>query len=436
MNVLPKWSLLCFACTVFLAMSISRSHAENGINFISGQDWQRVKALAKDRHKYIFVDCYATWCGPCKKMDRNIYSNSEIGSIVNERFVAVKIQMDTTSNDNEVVKNWYHCAREFTTLFKINSFPTYLIFSPDGNIVHKDVGYKDMNDFKKLLADGQDSSRQYYSLLAQNEKGDKDYSKYNYLMNLTAKFSDGGLFQTLSRDYLQNYLYKLDNSELYTSDRLYFIGDMIKASRDQGFSLFYSHEKEVDQILKEPGYAEKIVGTIILNEDIYPKLWDSVRELTAMPSWRRISRSIEQKYNSKYAEATLLDAKIEWYSKLKDWDNISRYKLDKLGRNFADGIDTSLVGIANANNILYLDVLMHCNDKKLLSKAIKIQKVILRLYPGIANFIDTYANLLYKSGKLKQARDWEHRACSLRPKDRGIGINYEKMIKGEPTWVN
>ncbi len=36
------------------------------IHFENGLSWEQIKEKAKAEHKYIFVDCYATWCGPCK----------------------------------------------------------------------------------------------------------------------------------------------------------------------------------------------------------------------------------------------------------------------------------------------------------------------------------------------------------------------------------
>ena len=39
-----------------------------GIQWIERPNWQSVKEKAKQENKYIFIDAYATWCGPCKIM--------------------------------------------------------------------------------------------------------------------------------------------------------------------------------------------------------------------------------------------------------------------------------------------------------------------------------------------------------------------------------
>jgi len=43
--------------------------AQRGVEFDRDLTWQQVKLKAKAENKYIFMDCYATWCGPCKKME-------------------------------------------------------------------------------------------------------------------------------------------------------------------------------------------------------------------------------------------------------------------------------------------------------------------------------------------------------------------------------
>ena len=48
------------------------SQQYKGIHFEQGLSWKDILAKAKAEHKYIFVDCYATWCGPCKYMDKNV----------------------------------------------------------------------------------------------------------------------------------------------------------------------------------------------------------------------------------------------------------------------------------------------------------------------------------------------------------------------------
>ncbi len=69
---------------------------EEGIAFEEGLSWQQVKEKALAANKHIFLDIFATWCGPCKQMDKQVYPNDTVGRFMNARFISVKVQMDST----------------------------------------------------------------------------------------------------------------------------------------------------------------------------------------------------------------------------------------------------------------------------------------------------------------------------------------------------
>src|SRR5882724_7685125 len=97
---------------------------------------------AKATQKYIFVDCYATWCGPCKTMDNKIYPLESIGEYFNDKFISLKVQMDTSRQDNDEVKNGYADAHDLKSQYQIGILPTFLFFSPEGKLVHRAFGLK------------------------------------------------------------------------------------------------------------------------------------------------------------------------------------------------------------------------------------------------------------------------------------------------------
>ena len=48
-----------------------------GIVFAEGLSWETVLQKAKQENKYIFMDCYTTWCGPCKMLAKNVFPREE-----------------------------------------------------------------------------------------------------------------------------------------------------------------------------------------------------------------------------------------------------------------------------------------------------------------------------------------------------------------------
>src|SRR5687768_11668505 len=101
---MKRFFCLLILCLPFITIA---QDAETGIKWTTGLSWQQVKQKAKTENKYIFLDCFTTWCGPCKVMDNNVYPNDSVGKYFNSKFISVRVQMDKTKKDNEQIQKWY-----------------------------------------------------------------------------------------------------------------------------------------------------------------------------------------------------------------------------------------------------------------------------------------------------------------------------------------
>lgn len=192
--------------------------SSKGIKWTTGLSWEEMKQKAKAENKYIFVDCFATWCVPCKAMDKDVYTNDTVAQLVNEKFISVKVQMDKTENDPAFIKKWYYTASGIKSHYNVNAFPTFLFFSPDGIPLHKGVGYKSTGQFISLVHDMFSPDKQYYSVLRSFKPGTMDTAD---MKGLARSFinSDKVLAGRIAVDYLS----RIDSSELTTSDNLQFM---------------------------------------------------------------------------------------------------------------------------------------------------------------------------------------------------------------------
>lgn len=105
-----------------------------GIKFFHGS-LKEAKAKAKKENKLIFIDCYTTWCGPCKSMAKKTFVNKEVGEYYNKNFICLK--MDMESGEGPTVASNY----------AVEAYPTYLFLDSKGEVKHRDLGYIDATRF-------------------------------------------------------------------------------------------------------------------------------------------------------------------------------------------------------------------------------------------------------------------------------------------------
>ncbi|MEZ4982778.1 MAG: thioredoxin family protein [Saprospiraceae bacterium] len=68
-------SILSSVFLSFLTLSVS---AQSEINF--HKDWNEAMAEAAKTNKLIFMDAYTTWCGPCKMMSKNVFTEGKVAA--------------------------------------------------------------------------------------------------------------------------------------------------------------------------------------------------------------------------------------------------------------------------------------------------------------------------------------------------------------------
>jgi thioredoxin-related protein len=113
---------------------------------------------AKAQNKKVIVDVYTDWCGWCKKMDRDTYSNTEIKQLITDNFIYVKLDAESDAKFEYNGKTYK--SSEIAALFEVSGYPTTIFLDPDGKVIEFKYdryrmnnlpGYYDADDFKKVL---------------------------------------------------------------------------------------------------------------------------------------------------------------------------------------------------------------------------------------------------------------------------------------------
>lgn len=115
------------------------------VAFFEGS-YEGLKKKAKDYKKNYFIDFHTDWCGFCKKMDATTFQNQEIGKVVNEGFMAIKLNAEKEGN-------------ALAQKLNVNGYPTVVFFNYKGELLGVHPGYKSAGEFKLLLDRYQSESK-------------------------------------------------------------------------------------------------------------------------------------------------------------------------------------------------------------------------------------------------------------------------------------
>jgi thiol:disulfide interchange protein len=131
--------LLLGSLTIFAAnWNAADPHLKTAIEF-SNSSWSDIIKQAKTENKVIFLDIYATWCGPCKQLKKNTFTDNEVGAYFNANFI--NATFDAEFGEGIIL------AQQFS----VHAYPTMLFINPDGSVRQTVIGYRSAN---QLLREG------------------------------------------------------------------------------------------------------------------------------------------------------------------------------------------------------------------------------------------------------------------------------------------
>ncbi|MDB5153869.1 MAG: thioredoxin domain protein [Mucilaginibacter sp.] len=131
--------LVAICCLIVggTAMAQNKRAAKEKINF-TDEKWADVLKLAKQKGQAIFVDAYASWCGPCKDLKAQTFTNAKVAAYFNAHFINVSLDMEKGE------------GVQFADQFAVDSYPTLLFIDDSGQILRKSEGFLDAGQLLEL----------------------------------------------------------------------------------------------------------------------------------------------------------------------------------------------------------------------------------------------------------------------------------------------
>lgn len=143
-----------------------------------GTTLEQASEKAKKENKLIFLDCYTSWCGPCKKMARDVFPQEQVGAYMNPKFVSIQLDMES------------EYGAPLAKKLQIQAYPTFVIFNAYAQEIGRFLGGSEAEEFIKSVEEkSKDNSSA--ELQARWQNGDRDPQfLQDYLASLSASYKN------------------------------------------------------------------------------------------------------------------------------------------------------------------------------------------------------------------------------------------------------
>ncbi len=391
-----KFTTLLFILFCSSAMLFANDKTEEaggeGIQFFEGS-WKETLAESKRTGKLIFIDAYTSWCGPCKKMAKQIFPLKEVGDFYNKNFVNAKFDME--KGDGRKVRQEYN----------VNAFPTFLFVDGDGKLHFKSKGGKPADRFiqmGKTALSKVDYSGQYAE---KYEEGDRDPELlYNYAYSLMKSNKSS---VKIANEYLQT------QKDLSSEKNLNFILDLATESDSRIFGLLIKNRAKLEQLRSAALVRDKIEAAC----------------------WKTVDKAVEFNSGGLLAEAKM-SMKKHYPDKATTFAAESDIKFAqgvKNGPLYTKACDKYLKKIAKNNsaehNRLAKEAISAFADNKAVMAKVEKWAAKAAKYGGLYDYQLTYARALLKNGKSDAAKKALQLAIDLGKKQNKNTKDAEGMLK-------
>ena len=220
--------IVCLAATLAFGQGISFEEVT----------WQEALDKAKTENKLLFVDAYAKWCGPCKKMAKYEFTKVEVGEFYNANFVNLKLDMETAN------------GRTFDAQYPVSAYPTMLFLDGDGKVVKKIKGGKKGDQLIKMGKNVLGSHDFSGDWRVKYDEGDRSYETvFNYVKTLN---QSGKPSLKIANEYLKS------DAKMTDAERFAFKVEALSEADSKLYDEVVSQKSEAIALIGEEQYNSKI----------------------------------------------------------------------------------------------------------------------------------------------------------------------------------
>ncbi|TXF79570.1 thioredoxin fold domain-containing protein [Chryseobacterium sp.] len=218
----------------FLIITIS---AQQSISFQS-LTFNELIAKAKKENKLLFIDAYADWCGPCKLMEKNVFTKPTVANYYNTSFVNARFDMEKGE------------GRDIAAKYGVRAYPTYLFINGDGQLISQNMGYMVEEVFLSLGKEANSPNNIKGSMKERFEKGEDspEFLLNAMKLNMNTDFD-------FAKKASEKYFMTRKKGEL-TKDEVGYLLYFIKSAEDPNYKIFKTRKEEIVKFLPAETYTQ------------------------------------------------------------------------------------------------------------------------------------------------------------------------------------
>ncbi|HMV14715.1 MAG TPA: thioredoxin family protein [Chitinophagales bacterium] len=376
---------------IFVCMSTLTFAEDTGMQFENGASWQQILDKAKKENKFIFLDAYASWCGPCKWMAKEVFPKPEVGEALNPNYVNAKIDMEKGE------------GIELAKKYNVRSYPTYLFFDANGELVHRSLGSMPAADFITLCNNTLDPEMQFITLKKKYESGVRDTAFLrNFVENANNAQDESA--QPALKDYLQQSNYNL------SPDNIRLISLLTNSIHDTGYAILQDNKTLFYETL----------GIKNVDNQIEELVWIEAKKASKKGTDKEAFKKIIQQYLPEKTEILCAEFELSLLKRAANWKAYLPKALafaDKFCKNDFERLN-SIAGTLWENY----------KDKTTLGKALQFALRSVELNSNFDNN-DTVARLYQKLNNKSSAKKYAEISLALAQKEGIDTFSIEELLK-------
>lgn len=370
-----------FVIALLLSIRTVATHAEEGIVFFNGT-FPEALAKAKEQNKLVFMDCFTTWCGPCKWMAAHVFTDKDVAHSFKENFICIASDMEKGE------------GLDIAKKYAVKNYPTYLWIDKDGKQVHRSVGTAAASDFLAIGNHAMDPKNNLLYLSNQYESGNHDpLLTLSYARTLKSAYDMR--YQTLADEYF----HALPDNELSNETNWKAIIEFTPNINSHTYSVM---TKNLPAFYARYG-KDSVQG--VMDDLALQSLAFAKQQKDSLLLKNAVAKLKESNKVSVKKEGML--GELDYYKGNKDYNKYTSLAHDYINNYFLDDAKTL--------NAVCWTYFMRVNDKDKLAEAEKWIAQSLKLDDSYYN-TDTYANLLHKMGKKKESVEMTKHSIDLAKK--------------------